>query len=728
MTSHVSAGRKRMSLSAKITLGLAGGVVTGLFLGERAAFLEWPAKAFVQLLQVTVMPFLVTSLISGIASGSSGQAGRLFARAGVIVLALWAISLALVFLVPLALPASMGGAFYSTATVSSQERIDWIELYIPANPFRSLSNNLVPAVVVFSVLLGIALSGLRDKDRVLGPLRLIGDTLGRAGSMLVALTPIGIFAIAGHAAGTLRLEEFGRLQAYLLVTIGLHALFTLWILPGLTSALTGIPYRRILTLIWDPLITAFATANLFIVLPLIQERSKQLLAEQHRGDRESGEAVDVLVSTSFAFPSGAKLLSISFIPFAAWFIGAPLAASQFPSLATAGILSNFGSLYVAIPFLLDLVRLPADLFNLFVISSVVTARFGSAAAVMSTYVFAVLGAFLMTGRRNIDKRRVLTFASVTVVSAAAVLFGSRLLLVAAMTGPERTETMFDRLHPSGAWGKLATLETGGEGGGAQSTAPIRGRRLDDIVSRGTLRVCVSPDAMPWCYVNGRDELVGFDVDVAHALAVQLKTRLALVPVERLAFPSALVSGACDLGTRRITPSQASSIVFSRPMAFEKWAFLTLDHERNVYAGLDSLRQLRAPRITVFREPEWIDMLQARLPNAEVIPIDSLLEYIKAPAGRFDATFTGYDRALAYSVAYPQFAAVVPTPDFGSIPIAISVPAGEEPLLALANAFIEVGAAEGVFQEKLDYWIKGEGAQLERERRWSIGRNILGWWR
>ena len=115
-----------MSLSAKIALGLAGGVATGLFLGERAAFLEWPAKAFVQLLQVTVMPYLVTSLISGIASGSSGQARRLFTRAGVIVLVLWALSLALVFVVPLALPPSMGGAFYSTATVSrpGTDRLD----------------------------------------------------------------------------------------------------------------------------------------------------------------------------------------------------------------------------------------------------------------------------------------------------------------------------------------------------------------------------------------------------------------------------------------------------------------------------------------------------------------------------------------------------------------------------------------------------------------------------
>ena len=92
-----------MSLSRKIALGLAAGVAVGLFLGERAAFLEWPAKAFVQLLQVTVMPYLGTSLVSGIASRSSAQARRLFTRAGVVVLALWALSLALVFAVPAAL-------------------------------------------------------------------------------------------------------------------------------------------------------------------------------------------------------------------------------------------------------------------------------------------------------------------------------------------------------------------------------------------------------------------------------------------------------------------------------------------------------------------------------------------------------------------------------------------------------------------------------------------------
>jgi Na+/H+-dicarboxylate symporter/ABC-type amino acid transport substrate-binding protein len=717
-----------MSLSAQIALGLVAGVATGVLLGERAAFLEWPAKAFVQLLQVTVIPFLVTSLISGIASGSSAQARRVFASGGAIVAALCAISLALVFVVPLALPAGKGGAFYSTASTTAAEQIDWIDLYIPSNPFRSLSNNLVPAVVVFSVLLGIALLGVPDKERVLRPVRLASDTLGRAGNMLVALTPVGIFAIAGQAAGTMRVEEFERLQGFLLVSIGLYLIFALWILPGLTSALTGIPYKRIVTLIWDPLITAFVTANLFIVLPLIQERGKRLLAEQHLAAAESTEAVDVLVPISYAFPNGAKLLSLAFVLFAGWFVGAPVTPGKFPSLAAAGVLSMFGSLNLAIPFLLDLVRLPADLYNLFAISSVLSSRFGSAAAVMCTFVLALLGASFMTGHPRIDRRRLLNFVVVTVVGVGAFLIGSRLLLGAVLPGAERDATMFDRLHPSGAWGRLAEIETTGDEASATQPAPVHGHRLDEILSRGTLRVCFSPDAMPWCYLNSRGEIVGFEVDLAHTIAVQLGTRLALVRVDRVATGRALVSGACDIATKRIVPSEASTMAYSHPIALEKWGFITLDYRRDVYASVDAIRQLTSPRIAVFNEREWIDMLKVRLPNANVIPINSFLEFVNAPPGRFDAHFTGYDRALAYSVAFPQFAAVVPAPDFGSIPLGLAVPVGEEALRDLANAMVEVGTTNGVFQQKLDYWIKGQGAQIEREPRWSIGRNVFGWWK
>ena len=100
-------------------------------------------------------------------------------------------------------------------------------------------------------------------------------------------------------------------------------------------------------------------------------------------------------------------------------------------------------------------------------------------------------------------------------------------------------------------------------------------------------MCVSPDALPWCYRNSKGDLVGFEVNLAHVVAVELNTRLSLVPVERTARGDALARGACDISTGRIIPSEASVLAFSRPVAREEWAFLVPDYAREVYASLGS---------------------------------------------------------------------------------------------------------------------------------------------
>jgi hypothetical protein len=42
--------------------------------------------------------------------------------------------------------------------------------------------------------------------------------------------------------------------------------------------------------------------------------------------------------------------------------------------------------------------------------------------------------------------------------------------------------------------------------------------------------------------------------------------------------------------------------------------------------------------------------------------------------------------------------------------------------------VEVGSANGTLEEKRDYWIHGQGSAVESEPRWSVARNILGWWK
>ena len=58
------------------------------------------------------------------------------------------------------------------------------------------------------------------------------------------LTPYGLFAIAATAAGTLNVEQLGRLQIYLVAYVALALLVSLWVLPGLVAALTPIPRAR----------------------------------------------------------------------------------------------------------------------------------------------------------------------------------------------------------------------------------------------------------------------------------------------------------------------------------------------------------------------------------------------------------------------------------------------------------------------------------------------------
>ena len=59
-----------MSLSAKIIIGLILGVAVGLFFGEQVEFLRYAADAFILLLQMSVLPYIVVSLVAGLGSNS----------------------------------------------------------------------------------------------------------------------------------------------------------------------------------------------------------------------------------------------------------------------------------------------------------------------------------------------------------------------------------------------------------------------------------------------------------------------------------------------------------------------------------------------------------------------------------------------------------------------------------------------------------------------------------
>lgn len=713
-----------MSSSRKILVALVGGVVLGLFFGERVAFLSLFGRAFIQLLQITVLPYVAGSLIHGFGSLGSREARQVFTKGGALLVALWALTLGLVFLSPLALPADKGGGFFSAAPQEAERPIDWVGLYIPSNPFYALANNLVPAVVVFAILAGIALMGMKDKDALLRPVAVFNQAMGRVGALVAKATPFGIFAIAAQTAATMRLDEFERLQGFLLIYGGFACLLTFWLLPALVAATTPIPHGRLLAAAQDALATAFVTSNLFIVLPLLVERSRELLAESGAsGETETG-LVDVLVPTSFNFPHSAKVLSISFVPFVAWYAGLPLDARAYPALAGAGVLAVFGSINTAIPFLLDLVRIPTDHFQLFVVAGVLNSRFGSMAAAMHTLVIALLGTSLITGRLQLQKPRLIRFAIVSVALVAAFVGGTRLLLARVLPdAPTRDEVLAaikprEPLAPSTFLPDLPPVP---------ATVPARGSRLDLVRESGRIRVGFDPDSIPWAYLNGSGTPVGFDAEMAHHLALSLGVRLEHVALPRDRFAEALAAGQLDvvMSGVRVSPRAAGFVAFSRPYAEESVAFLVEDHRRAEFTDLAALRG-RHVRIAILKRPEWMEALSRAMPDAEVVPVLSPLEFVEGRV-QADALLTSWERACAWSLLYPPFSPAQPEPRVGQLSLSYAVPRGEPDLLNAVDTFVDTQRAMGRLESARRHWILGEATRV-RPPRWSFAGNVLGWGR
>src|SRR5215510_11566678 len=168
--------RRPLSISSQVVLALLLGVVVGLFFGEQIAPFQSVGKAFILLLQMTVLPYIVLSLMSGLGNLTYQQVKTLALRVGTLLVISWGLAFLVILLMPLAFPSWVSASFFSTSLIEKQKEVDLLTLFIPSNPFFSLSNNFVPAVVIFSVAVGVALIGIENKQSLVANL----DTLNRA--------------------------------------------------------------------------------------------------------------------------------------------------------------------------------------------------------------------------------------------------------------------------------------------------------------------------------------------------------------------------------------------------------------------------------------------------------------------------------------------------------------------------------------------------------------------
>lgn len=132
------------------------------------------------------------------------------------------------------------------------------------------------------------------------------------------------------------------------------------------------------------------------------------------------------------------------------------------------------------------------------------------------------------------------------------------------------------------------------------TAHAADQSLDNILSAGKIRIGVMNEVPPYSQIGANNEVVGFDIDVAKALAEALGVEAELVVITAANRIPALVTRQVDLviATLLLTPQRSSVVAQSIPyMSFDTVVIGHADKEINGYDDIAALR-MGVPRGTV----------------------------------------------------------------------------------------------------------------------------------
>jgi Na+/H+-dicarboxylate symporter/ABC-type amino acid transport substrate-binding protein len=710
--------KKGISLSTQILIGLVIGLFTGLFFGDKASALAIVGKAYIGLIQMSILPYMVVSLMLGIGSLSYEKARNLAITGGIVLIASWFLAFAIVFLMPLAFPSIKAGSFFSASLIEVAE-VDFIDLYIPVNPISSMARTVVPAAAVFSIAFGIALIGVENKQSLLDILTAISRTLTRIAMMVVKLTPVGVFAIAANAAGTMTIDEFGRLQSYIIPFIVATLLLTFWILPALAAALTPFSYREILKSGRDALTTGFVTGNLFITLPMLVESARKLFEDRNIRNDDTDNFVEVLVPTSFNFPNIGKLLTLLFVLFAGWFVGKSVALTDYPGFAVLGLFTLFGGVDLALPFLLDQMQIPSDMYQLYVVTGVLNSWFATLLAVMNLFAFTLVAACAATGAIIINWPRIFKFAIISLVIFAAALLGTRFVLSEMVSKEDfmrRTLMQADIKKP-----KIADYKDIGTKAAISPKNP-----LNSIIKRGKLRVGYHPENLPFSFINDSGDLVGFDVELMHLLARKLKVEIEFVEWTYETVIRDLNQGKFDIaiGGLIVNPERLARVNFSNPYMNMTTAVVVKDHRRNDFKSWLWIDEKLDIRLGVVGERRAKNVKQY-LPNTEIVLLETYSEFFTDNPKGVDALVISAEAGSAWTILYPSYSVAVPEP-YLKANAAFAMPLATLDFEDFFNDWLQMEQTSGIIDELYDKWILGT-TDVQKKSRWSIGRDLLRWW-
>ena len=215
--------------------------------------------------------------------------------------------------------------------------------------------------------------------------------------------------------------------------------------------------------------------------------------------------------------------------------------------------------------------------------------------------------------------------------------------------------------------------------------------LSDIQAKGEIVVATEGAWAPWTYHDENDTLVGFDVEVAQAIAAKLGVKATFVETEWDGIFAGMDAGRYDIAANgvEITDERAEKYDFTESYGYIRTALVV----RGDNDSITSFEELNGKHTANSIASTY--MLLAESYGAETVGVDTLDQTIEMVlTGRADATLNAEVSVYDYLRVHPEANIKIVALTDEASQVAIPVRKGEETLVAALNQAIQELAAEG----------------------------------
>src|SRR5436305_2500918 len=351
-----------MKESTQVLLGLGVGLAGGIAIAAthnpsllRAADAIAPVGTlWVNAIRMTVIPLVVSLVITGVASASDVKAvGRLGGRTLAVFICM--LAAATLIMIPLAIalfawlphlisvrpslpPGAAEAAQSLTSGAPSVGFSSWLISLIPTNPVNAAANGTMLPLILFTLLFALAIAKCPTVVRttLLGFFGAISQAMLVLVRWIVRLAPIGVFALMLPLGAHGGVGFAGAVGFYIVAYSAASVLFVLLLYPAL-SVMARVPVRVFARAALPGQLIAFSSSSSIAALPALVEGAEQGLKLPKE---VTGFVLPLAVSMfKFAGPVAWPIGSL----FVAWFYGVELRTPQYLTIAFAAIFLGFAA-------------------------------------------------------------------------------------------------------------------------------------------------------------------------------------------------------------------------------------------------------------------------------------------------------------------------------------------------------------------------------------------------